>query len=159
MSKESEASIMFKTLCTTMDNMSWRYKADQDKLVVYTNAVGKDLTINLIINVDVRRQLMCLRSPLPFKISQDNFPTVAQGVIIANYTMLNGSFELDSEGGYIGFKMVVPFEDCIVGEAVCRYMILTSCKMTDIFNMKLKQLADGQLTLGQFRQYSVEAVK
>ena len=156
MSKESEARALFNTLCNTLDNMQWRYDKDEQNLVVHTSAVGKDLSMRLNMHVDADRQVMYLKSPMPFAIAQSARDTVAKAAIIANYTMLNGSFEFDFDTGYLAFKMVIPYMESMLSEKVCHYMIILSCNMTDKFNDKFQALAEGRMTVAEFEKFAKE---
>ena len=71
--------------------------------------------------------------------------------------MLNGSFEMDVNDGYIAFKLIVPFMESIVSEKVCRYMINLSCDMVDRFNDKFQKLADNKMTLNDFKEFTAQA--
>lgn len=157
MSKEMEAKAMYNTLCNTLDNMKWRYSKEEDKLVIRTSAVGDDLSIKLFMKVDSERQVMYLKSPMPFEVPEGTRQSVGMAVLIANYCMLNGSFEYDLSDGYLAFKMVIPFMESMVSEAVCKYMINLSCRMTDKFNDKFKSLAEGTMTLDEFKNFANSA--
>lgn len=150
MSKESEAKAMLKTLCQTLENMSWRYTCDEEKSLVYTSAVGKDLSMKLYVKVDAERGVMYLKSRMPFAIPSDKIRDAALAAVAANWSMLNGSFEMDMDDGYLGFKLVVPFMESLVSEKVCRYMINVSCDMIDKFNDKFQALVQGAMTFDEF---------
>ena len=153
MSKVNEALLLYKTLCQTLDNMRWRYSKEEDKFVVRTMAIGKDLTMDFFIKIDPERQLMYLKSPMPFEVPKVSRDTLGKAVLMANYTMLNGSFEYDLSDGYLVFKLVVPYMESMLSEHVCHYMIMVSCEMTDKFNDKFKALVDGKMTLDEFEAY------
>lgn len=154
MSKEMEAQSTYNTLCATLDNMKWRYDKEEDKLVVRTSAVGKDLTMKLYIKVDAERSVMYLKSGMPFKIPSERIDDIAKAIIMANWSMLNGSFEMDLTDGYTAFKMVVPFMESLISEKTCHYMINLSCKMIDTYNDKFKSLAEGNMTLLEFKDFA-----
>lgn len=154
MSKENEAKSLYRTLCQTLDNMQWKYNKEEANLIVRTSAIGDDLAMKLNIRIDAERQVMFLKSPMPFEIPSSMRDTIGKAVLIANYSMLNGSFEFDFGDGYLAFKMVIPYMESIISEAVCRYMILLSCNMTDKFNDKFKALAEGTMTLEEFEKFA-----
>ena len=153
MSKENEAKVLYKTLCQTLDNMKWHYTKEEDKFIIRTSAVGKDLRMELYMKIDADRQVMYLKSPMPFTVPVEQRDLLTKAVITANYTMLNGSFEFNVPDGYLGFKVVVPFMESIISEKVCHYMIMVSCDMTDKFNDKFKALVDGTMTLAEFNAF------
>ena len=153
MSNENEAKVLYKTLCQTLDNMKWHYTKEEDKFIIRTSAVGKDLRMELYMKIDADRQVMYLKSPMPFTVPVEQRDLLTKAVITANYTMLNGSFEFNVPDGYLGFKVVVPFMESIISEKVCHYMIMVSCDMTDKFNDKFKALVDGTMTLADFNAF------
>ena len=153
MSKESEAKSLYNTLCQTLDNIKWHYDKEENDLVIRTSAVGEDLTMKLFMKIDADRQVMYLKSPMPFSVPSHLNDTLTKAVVTANYTMLNGTFELDLSDGYLGFKMVIPYMESIVSERVCHYMIMLSCQMTDKFNDKFKALVDGTMTYADFESF------
>ena len=155
MSKEKEAQSLYKTLCQTLDNMNWHYNKEEDKFIIRTSAVGQDLSMKLFMKIDADRQVMYLKSPMPFEIPTYAREKLSTAVIIANYSMLNGSFEFDFADGYLAFKMVVPFMESIISEEVCKYMIVLSCSMTDKYNDKFLALVEGRMTLEQFAKFAV----
>ncbi|MCH5152701.1 MAG: hypothetical protein J1F68_01900 [Clostridiales bacterium] len=154
MSKEMEAKALYKTLCQTLDNMKWNYNKEEDKYIIRTSAVGDDLSMKLMIRIDAERQVMYLKSPMPFAIPEKVRDTIGKAVIIANYSMLNGSFEFDFSDGYLAFKMVVPYMESIISEAVCKYMIVLSCSMTDKFNDKFQAISEGRMTLAELEKFA-----
>lgn len=154
MSKEMEAQSMYKTLCQTLDNMKWHYNKEEEKLVIRTSAVGEDLEMRLYMKVDADRSVMYLKSGMPFKCPAERIDVLSKAVIIANWAMLNGSFEMDMSDGYVAFKVVVPFMESIVSEKVCHYMIRLSCDMIDRFNDKFKALVEGTMTLDEFKTFT-----
>lgn len=152
--KEMEAKALYKTLCQTLDNMQWHYNREEENFIVRTSAIGDDLSMKLMIKIDADRQVMYLKSPMPFAIAESVRDTMAKAILIANYSMLNGSFEFDYRDGYLAFKMVIPYMESIISEAVCKYMIVLSCSMTDKYNDKFQAVAEGRMTLTQFENFA-----
>lgn len=154
MSKELEAKSLYSTLCQTLDNMKWTYNKEEEKdsLVIRTSAVGNDLSMKLIMRVDIERQVMYLKSPMPFTVPEDKRFEMMKSIIIANYSMLNGSFEMDPSDGWTAFKLIVPFMGSIISEEVCKYMIVLSCNMIDKFNDKFQAVAEGRMTAADIQK-------
>ena len=152
--KEMAANALYKTLCTTLDNMKWKYTKEEDKYIIRTSAVGDDLSMKIMIKIDAERQVMYLKSPMPFAIPEYTRDYMGKAILIANYSMLNGSFEFDFSDGYLAFKMVIPYMESIISEAVCKYMIVLSCSMTDKFNDKFQALSEGRMTLADFEKFA-----
>lgn len=157
MSKEMEAKSMYRTLCQTLDNMKWHYNKEEEKLVVRTSAVGDDLSMKLYMKVDADRSVMYLKSGMPFEVPASRIDTIGKAVLMANWAMLNGSFEMDLSDGYIAFKVVIPFMESIISERACNYMINLSCRMIDLFNDKFQAVAENKMTLAEFNAFCDKA--
>ncbi len=154
--KLQDATRVYNTLCSMLNNIKWSYERDDEKLTVKTSAIGNDLKIPLHIYVSTERQVMYVKSPMPFSVSQDKRQLVGNAVHIANYSMLNGCFEYDISDGYVGFKIVVPFAQSIISEEVCHYMVMLTCSMVDKFNDKFLMLINGKMTLQEFKVFTAK---
>ncbi len=152
--KQGYAKRTFDRLVKTLDNMKWKYKSDEQNLVVCTSAIGKDLEISLRMVVDAERQVFYVKSPMPYKIEESARDVVGNALHIANFSMLNGCFEFDRTDGYVGFKIVMPFAGCEVSEEMCHYMVILTCQMVDKFNDKILAVAKGEMTLEQFKTFA-----
>lgn len=156
--KLNEAKVVYGTLCSTLDNMKWKYNKEDDNLIVRTSAVGDDLSMKIYIKIDSDRGVMYLKSSMPFDVSQDKIDEMMKAVIIANWAMLNGSFEMDRSCGYIAFKVVIPFMDSLISEKVCKYMIDMSCRMIDTFNDKFLAVSESRMTIAEFEEFAKKAL-
>ncbi len=152
--KLNQAKGVFNTLCSALDNKKWKYNPDSENLVVRTGAVGDDLSMKLFIKVDDERELMYLKSPMPFTVCPERIAEMETALSIANWSMLNGCFEMDRQDGYCGFKLVVVFMDSLISEIVCKYLINMSCQMVDKFNDKLLAVAEGKMSIAEFESFA-----
>ena len=149
----TEAKTVFNTLCRTLDNMGWRYDKDESKLVIFTGARGEDLSMRLNIKVDADRNVMFLKSPMPFEAPKDKSFELAIATTMANWTMLNGCFEVDLSDNWCAFKIVIPFMGCTISEEACNYMIRLSCSLVDKFNDKFDALVKDRMSLEEFAAF------
>ena len=152
--KAGLANKNYRCLCGTLDKMNWKYTRQDDARKITTSAVGKDLTIALNFFVDAERQVMYVKSPLPFTIAEKRRDEVEKALHAANYSMLNGCFEYNDKNGYVAFRIVIPFEGCEVSQEMCKYMVALTCQMVDKFNDKILALSEGRMTLKQFLQFA-----
>lgn len=155
--KLSEAKVVYGTLCSALDNRKWTYDKEEEKLIVRTGAVGEDLSMKIYIKVDASRSVMFLKSAMPFTTAPDKIDDMIRAISIANWAMLNGTFEMDKADGYVGFKVVIPFMESLLSEKLCNYMIDVSCRMIDKFNDKLLALNEGKMTLAEFDDFTQKA--
>ncbi len=154
--KDGYAARAYQTLIATLDKMQWKYVHNDKNRTISTTAIGKDMPMILNIGVDTTRQIMCAKSPMPFNIPEDARETISHAVNIANYSFLNGCFEYNHNDGILKFRIVIPFEGCIVSQEVCKYFILLTCQMVDKFNDKFLKLAQGQMTLEEFENFATQ---
>ena len=157
--KQSQAKIVFGTLCSMLDKRGWKYERDDEKYVVrtgVTNEAGQNM--KLYIKVDADRSVMYLKSPLPFKVEPSRIDEFCKALTVANWKMLNGCFEMDADDGYVGFKLCIAYIESIVGERLCKYMVDISCNMLGAFMPKLAALAEGSITLERFVALANEAI-
>ena len=152
--KQNFAQKAFDTLCLALDNMKWKYNRDAANRVVTTTAIGKDLTINLRMVVSEERRLMYIKSLLPFDVPESKRDVVGRAVNIANFSILNGCFEYDQFAGKLGFRIVVPFFNTELTEEVYHYAVMLTCQMVDKFNDKILALANGTMTLQEFKEFA-----
>lgn len=148
-----EVKKTFETLCAMLDGIKWKYKRDDEKLTVTTSAIGKDLTMPLRIVVSGDRHVMYVKSAMTFSVPEHKRATICYATTLANFSMLNGCFEFNMENGYLGFRIVVPFEGSVVGEETCRYMVMLTCQMVDKFNDKFKKLVDDEMSMPEFVKF------
>jgi len=146
MSREMEAASMFKTLCSTLDNMNWKYSAEESGLIVRTGVTINETSFPFFIKTDADRSVMYLKASMPFLLPQERLDDMLKALIIANFSMLNGTFEANVDNGYFAFKIVVPFMESLISEKVCRYMVSTACSMLETYAVKLSEVAEGKIS-------------
>lgn len=154
----SDAQKMFETLCAMLDNIKWKYLRDDKNMIVYTSAKGNELTIPLHILISKKRNLMYTKSPMPFLVPKEKMLKMSMATSIANFSMLNGCFELDPESGYIGFRIIVPFGDCQISESICHYMVMLTCEMVDKFNDKFQKILNDEITIDELKAFVKEPI-
>ncbi len=144
------AKKVYDTLCNAIDNRSWKYSKDDEKLIVHFGVSGDDIAMNFIIVVDIERQLIRLLSPMPYKMSEEKRMEGAIATCVASYKMIDGSFDYDLSDGSIIFRMTASFRESLIGEELFQYMISCSCAMVDMFNEKFLAIDKGMLSISDF---------
>lgn len=150
--KRKYAERAFSTLCAALDAREWRYKKENDDLMVQFDVKGDDLPMHFIIFMDVDRQMARLLSPLSFKMSEEKRVEGAIAACVANCGMVDGNFDYDISDGSITFRMTESFRDCTLGETVFQYLISCACAMVDQYNDKFLALSKGMLSLPDFEK-------
>lgn len=150
------AQSVYETVCRALDAKDWKYKRHDEDLVVSCGARGDDLAIDLLIMVDPKVQVISVISPMPFKINEDKRVEAALAVCMANYGLINGSFDYDISDGEIRFRLVSSFRESILGEELINYMVLVAASTIDKYNDKFLAVSTGVMTFEQFVKWEQE---
>lgn len=152
---QNQAEKIYSTICDVLQNvLHWNFRRDDEKMHIFTTAVGKDLSMPLHIIVSAQRKLAYVKSPMPFSVAPVSRKVVGRAVNVANFSMLNGCFEYNEDSGALAFRTVLPFDGCEISAEVCKYIILLSCQMTDKFNDKFLALSTGEIDLDGFKAFA-----
>lgn len=141
---------VYQTICDMLDSINFHYDRHDEDLVITLTVNGDDIPMNMIFSVDAEREVVRLFSPMPFKTEEDKRTEMALAVAIANYGLINGSFDYDLSDGEIRFRVTASYRDSILGKDLFRYMISIASSTTDDYNDKFLMLNKGMLSLEQF---------
>lgn len=145
-----KARQIFDFVCDMLDEDDWNYTKDEEGLAIETGARGEDLPIEFIIRVDAERNMILLLSQLPVTVKEDKLLDMSVAVSIANYGLVDGSFDYNIVSGKIYFRMTNSFIDSTVSKDLIMYLILCSCKTIDDYNDKFLMLSNGTISLEKF---------
>lgn len=145
-----KARQIFDFVCGMLDEDDWNYTKDEEQLAIETGARGEDLPIEFIIRVDAERNMILLLSQLPVTVKEDKCLDMSVAVSIANYGLVDGSFDYNIVSGKIYFRMTNSFIDSTVSKDLIMYLILCSCKTIDDYNDKFLMLSNGTISLEKF---------
>lgn len=149
--KKAAARKVYDSMIKALNKKGWKFKESTDgKMVISSDYQGEDIPIGFIVRVDEERQVLQFLSQLPFSISESKRVDAAIAVCVANWWMVNGSFDYNFENGNIIFRLTTSFVDCEVGEDFFMSMIATAVVTTDEYNDKFLMLSKGTLSLEQF---------
>lgn len=148
--KMEQAKRVYQALCNAIERRNWQYNKEEDKLLVHFSVNGEDIPMLFVLIVDVERQLVCLMSPMPFKMSEEKRVEGAIATCVASYGMADGSFDYDLPVGKIAFRMTASFRDSVIGEELLQYMISCSCAMVDKYNDLFLALDKGIISIADF---------
>jgi hypothetical protein len=152
MAKEvtSEAKKIYATMVKALRDKNWKFEEKEEELTIISIYQGEDIPMAFKINVDSDREVIRFISPMPFHIDEDKRVDAALAVSVANYGLVNGSFDYDLNDGEIRFRLTTSYVDCEVGPKFFFDMMATALSTTDEYNDKFLMLSKGMLTLQQF---------
>ena len=152
MADQYEAKACFDTIKATLDHIQWKYDVKEEFLIA-TSAKGDNMAIPLFIGIDPDKPCIFIHSPLPFEIKESKMDIFTRAVCEVNIGMLIGNFDYDTKNNRIVFKETMPFMECLVSEAACKYMIMLACLMADKYNSKFFDLNRGAIEVNDFIEY------
>lgn len=141
-----QAKAVFKTLCDMLDDKKWHYDKDENNLRIECGVQGDDLPMNIRMEVDAERMLVVLYSQMPFKVAEDRRSALAVAVSVANYGMVDGSFDYNYLNGNIVFRLTSSYRDSLIGKEMLAYMLACSCHTVDEYNDKFLMVAKSNMS-------------
>lgn len=148
--KVKNAQNVYNTLCEMLDEKEVHYEKHVEDLVVVFAMKGDDFPIQFIVNIDAKRQLVRVLSPLPVTFEDDKRVEGAIATSQINYRLADGSFDYDYAKGKVYFRMTSSFADSLLSKDLFEYMIAVSSYTVDDYNDKLYMLAKGKLSVEDF---------
>lgn len=148
--KMEKAKEVYAGLCAALDRRGWTYDKDEDKLVVRFGVSGEDLPMRFFIRVEAGPQIIRLMSPMPFKMSEAKRMEGAIAICVANYGMVDGSFDYDLATGEIAFRQTASYRESDIGDGLFQFMISCACAIVDKYNDKFLAIDRGFLSIGDF---------
>lgn len=148
-----QAKSIFDTICKMLDKNDLTYKKNEEKLIISCVIHGDDIPMDILFVVNPRAEVVSLISPMSFKMGEDKRVDGALAVCIANYGLVNGTFDYDINDGEIRFRMVSSYRESILSEELFMYMLMVSAHTVDEYNDKFLMLAKGMWGIEQFVEW------
>ena len=148
-----QAQAVYKALCAMLDENDWHYMRDDEALMIKCGAQGDDLPMQIRIEVDMERQIVSLLSQMPFDVPENRRKELAVAVSLANYGMVDGSFDYDYLRGIIIFRMTSSYRECLIGKDLLGYMLMCACHTIDEYNDKFLTLTKNSMTIAEILEF------
>lgn len=145
-----KAREVYNALINMLDTRDWKYERFDDDLLIKSGIKGEDLPIEFIICVNPKNQVVQFLSKLPFNIPEDKRVDAAIAVCVANYGLVDGSFDYDISDGEIRYRLTASYRDSYLGADLFEYMILCASSTVDNYNDKFFMLTKNMITVQQF---------
>ena len=150
MANSAKAIQIYQMFKKHLEQQKFHFEERAEELIISLTVHGDDLPQPTIIRVMDERSLVQVLSPLPTKIPEDKRVDTAVAVCVANYGMINGSFDFDMTDGEIRFRLTQSFRDIDLSEECVKYLMATVFFTTDKYNDRFFMLGKGMMTLEQF---------
>lgn len=144
------ATMIYNQLCNVLDNRKWTYERHDEDLIVRFRVHGEDVPMDFVFGVDVERQLLRLKSKLPFNFAEDKRMEGAIATSSVNYMLVDGYFEYDITDGETSFKITTSCRDSLISNETIEYMLRCALFVVEEFNDKFMMISKGYMSLEQF---------
>ncbi len=146
----AKALEVYSTVKEHLDDHHMHYQANDKNLAITLISVGDDLPMPLLIEVHEDRQVLRLVSPLPAKMPEDKRVEGAIATSVANYGLINGSFDYDMRDGEIRFRITTGYHGTKLSKDLVHYLIACTLSTVDHYNDKFFTLAKGMTGIDDF---------
>lgn len=146
----SSAREVYEAFKSHLTRNNIRFDPHDDDLVITMTVTGEDLPQPTIIRVMESRDVVQILSPLPSKIPEDKRVDGAIAVSVANYGIINGSFDYDMEDGEVRFRVAQSYRGIVMNDDMIRYLLSITFSTTDTYNDRFFMFGKGLMTLEQF---------
>ena len=148
--ERQEALKVYRMFKDYLDGIYFRYTPLDEELVITLRANGNGLPMDVLIRVLEDRKVVQVLIPLSCKVPEDKRVDGAVAVSVANYGIINGSFDYDFNDGKILFRTTHSYRGVSMTKETIRYLVQVSCSTTDKYGDKFFALCKGLMTLEQF---------
>ena len=150
MAKSAEAIRVYEMFKANLTNHHFKFDPHDDDLVISMTVHGDDLPQPTLVIVLDDRSVVQVISPIPSHIPEDKRVDAAVAVCVANYGMVNGSFDLDMSDGEIRFRVTQSYRGMELSDDFITYCLGIAFQTTDKYNDRFFLLGKGLMTLEQF---------
>lgn len=148
----TKAKEVYRTLLKMLDAKKFKYERHDEDLLIKSGIRGEDLPVEFLMVVMPKNEVVQFISPMPFKIAEDKRVECALAVAVANYGLINGSFDFDLSDGEIRFRLTTSYRDSTLGKDLFEYMMMVGASTVDNYNDKFLMLSKGIITVEQFME-------
>ena len=149
MSNVSAKSI-YDVLIKALDEHDFKYARYDEDMVIQATITTDDFPVEFIMCVYEEYEVVQFKSILPVKFPEDKRVEGAIVTQIANYGMVNGSFDYDISEGKISFRLTNSFTDTMLSTELLWDMIGVSFSTIDRYNDRFFMVAKNVMTIEQF---------
>ncbi len=153
--KKDTAQQMIDILCRALDNRNWRYTRE-DVYTVRFGAKGEDIPMMVFICADEKRQVIKLRSMMPFDVDTAHFADAAVACCLATNRLPDGYFYHSRFSQSISFRMTSTYRNCEINELMFDYMIDYACTITDEYNDIFEAILYDQMDICELYNMETE---
>ena len=115
--------LTYRALLEMLNEHGWKYREAEDRTIICLTQ-GDDLPIPITFRVDDERKLLTVVSPIPVAVPEAKRTDMAVAVSLANYIIVDGSFDFDFLEGTMLFRLTSSFRESLIGKELLEYMLM-----------------------------------
>ena len=146
----NKARTVYDALIHSLDARGWKYERHDEQLLIKSGVKSDDLPIEFVMIVNPRNEVVQFISSLPFTVPDDMRVDGALAVAVANYGLVDGSFDYSLNDGEIRFRLTSSYRDSVLGPSLFEYMIGVAASTVDHYNDRFFMLAKKMITIEKF---------
>lgn len=146
----AKARQVYNSIVTMLNERDWKFDQFDDDLVIRSGIKGDDLPIEFLLIVNAKNQVIQFISKLPFTVPDDKRVDAAIAVCVANYGLVDGSFDFDISDGELRYRLTCSYRDSDLSPNLFEYIIMCAASTVDQYNDKFFMLCKGMITVQQF---------
>lgn len=150
MSESVRTKEIYGKITAQLDAMGWKYDGDAEQNIVRSGVKIGDFYVNLVVLVKERNDVVQLLAKMPFTADDDLQVDTVMALAVANYGLIDGSFDFDFKSKSVYFRLSECLKGCEMGGELVAYMINTAASTIEHYIPKLSDIASGKLTLETF---------
>ncbi|MEO1427799.1 MAG: YbjN domain-containing protein [Cyanobacteria bacterium J06633_8] len=121
---------MLETIIDVFEEIDWEYELDSEEQTVLLNYDDTDVGSWTCYAVVREKQQQCLfYSECPIEIPEERWLAVAEFLMLANFGMPIGNFEMDSDNGKVRFKTGIDVEGDRLSAALFKAIVRANLTM------------------------------
>ena len=144
------ARAVYASIVSALDEKDWSFDRFDDDMVIRSGVKGEDLPIEFILFVKHENQVIQFISKLPFEMPEDKRVEGAIAVAVANYGLVDGSFDYDISDGELRYRLTSSYRDSYPTADLVEYMIMCAASTVDEYNDRFFALVKGHISLEDF---------
>ena len=150
MSDTGRGQRVYRMIKQYLTGKGLRFEAHEEDLMIAFPMYGGELPQRVFFRVLDERDMFQVLSVLPDRIPEDRRVDAAVAVAVANYGIVNGSFDLDVTDGEIRFRLAQCYKGLEPGEDLIDYVLGVTVFTTDKYIGLFHKLGSGEMSLEQF---------
>ncbi len=130
-----------------------KFDPNRQDLKITFSVTGDDFPMKFVWRIKPKQELISILSPFTFNFREDKIMDGMIALTAINYSLLNGSFDLDMSDGTVFFRINTSFTGTTITKDLLDYLVRVSANTVDNYSYRLFALNKGISTLEEFLEW------